>query len=334
MTEQLRIPTQDQIALLPRWARIAFATRCAHRVLIRNRSLLSREDRSLKIAADAIRYCEKAATNAKVFVTYDKEWYDPLNALDDWLAAVGSTVKATDSLNVDIREVYEAADQAHLFLGQNFGVRPDNRSQNAIRQDFDILLYAAREHNWNDDTPVPPQFFSHHSAFDLDPLIEDRGIIEISAILSRKLLEYLQCRPTRLYELSPRQFEELIAKLWDSFGFEVELTKRTRDGGKDIVAIRHSPCKLMYLIECKRYGPTNPVGIEVVQRLYGVTHMAGADKGLLATTSRFTKPAKDTLKKAAWLLEGHDFDGLTKWLDKYQQIQMYRSLSIDPSEEL
>ena len=60
-----------------------------------------------------------------------------------------------------------------------------------------------------------------------------------------------------------------------------------------------------------------------------MTFMAGADKA-----RAFTKPAQDTLKKAAWLLEGHDFDGLTTWLDKYQQIQMYRSLSIDPPEEL
>ncbi len=117
--------------------------------------------------------------------------------------------------------------------------------------------------------------------------------------------------------------------MWDAFGFEIKLTQCTRDGGKDIIAIRRFPERLLYLIECKRYGHENPVGIALVQRLFGVTYLEGANKGLLVTTSRFTKPAQDTLQKASWLLEGHDFDGLTAWLDKYQTIQMHKSLKID-----
>ena len=73
-----------------------------------------------------------------------------------------------------------------------------------------------------------------------------RQRVEISTVVNQKLPEYFSRYPRRLYELKPRQFEELVAEIWDAFGFEVELTQQTRDGGKDILAIRKTPERLMY----------------------------------------------------------------------------------------
>jgi len=42
--------------------------------------------------------------------------------------------------------------------------------------------------------------------------------------------------PERMYDMNPRKFEELIAAIFKDFGFDVELTKATRDGGRDIIA--------------------------------------------------------------------------------------------------
>lgn len=131
--------------------------------------------------------------------------------------------------------------------------------------------------------------------------------------------------PDRLFRLPPRQFEELIAELLQGFGFAVELTQATRDGGRDIIAVAHNPARLKYLIECKRYAKTRRVGIAPVQRLHGVARAEGATKGILVTTAKgFTKPAQAFLDKERWLLEGHGFDGLVKWLDEYDKFQMIR----------
>ena len=35
-----------------------------------------------------------------------------------------------------------------------------------------------------------------------------------------------------------RILEEMIAEIFSGLGYDVELTKRTRDGGKDIIALR------------------------------------------------------------------------------------------------
>lgn len=47
-----------------------------------------------------------------------------------------------------------------------------------------------------------------------------------------------------------------------------------------------------------------------------------ANKGVLATTARFTDPAKDYFSKNPWILEGRDFDGPVEWLDLYHKYQM------------
>lgn len=52
-----------------------------------------------------------------------------------------------------------------------------------------------------------------------------------------ELITALKSSPYLLRELSPREFEEVVAEIFRSNGFHVDLTKRTRDGGKDIIAI-------------------------------------------------------------------------------------------------
>ena len=51
-------------------------------------------------------------------------------------------------------------------------------------------------------------------------------------------MERLGANPELLKDLSRRLFEEVIAEVFHALGYEVELTKRTRDGGNDIIAIR------------------------------------------------------------------------------------------------
>jgi len=45
------------------------------------------------------------------------------------------------------------------------------------------------------------------------------------------------------------------------FGYEVELTKKTRDGGYDVVAVGRKQVDVRFLIECKMYAPTKKVDV-------------------------------------------------------------------------
>src|ERR1035437_4317447 len=130
----------------------------------------------------------------------------------------------------------------------------------------------------------------------------------------RRMIQDVTINPRELLTLDSRQFEELVAEIWRSLGYEAELTARTKDGGRDIIAVRRVEASVRFLIECKRYSPLNKVGVELVRALYGVRMHEKATKGILATTSTFTRGAKTFFDDHMWELEPRDFDGVVDWV--------------------
>jgi hypothetical protein len=124
---------------------------------------------------------------------------------------------------------------------------------------------------------------------------------------------------TELLALTSREFEELIAGVWTRFGYQVELTARTKDGGRDIIAVRKAEAETRFLIECKRYSPENKVGVSLVRALYGVKVDEKATKAILATTSTFTTGAKRFFDAHRWELERRDHQGVLDWLKHARQ---------------
>ncbi len=131
---------------------------------------------------------------------------------------------------------------------------------------------------------------------------------ELLVSVNRRLIERVAGTPWSISELTSRQFEELIAEIFDRTGHEVHLTKRTRDGGYDIVVVgRLLDIPVKYIVECKRYAPNRKVSLDIVQRLLGVKIATQANKAILVTTSSFTADAQRFVDKHHWdlaLLDG------------------------------
>jgi CheY-like chemotaxis protein/HJR/Mrr/RecB family endonuclease len=133
-----------------------------------------------------------------------------------------------------------------------------------------------------------------------------------------EIKKYLSLHPEKLHELSPRRFEELVAEMLRDMGLDTVLTMATRDGGVDIYAyLRHEVTNFVMLVECKRWSPDNPVGIDVIQRLYGIQQTKKANKALVVTTSYFTEPAKTEAALHNGLIDLKDYQSLKKWLQRY-----------------
>lgn len=117
-----------------------------------------------------------------------------------------------------------------------------------------------------------------------------------------------------LFRLSGHEFEALIEKLVRKMGFITKERKLTADGGIDILAISSMPMfEGKYVIQCKRCS--SPVGASILRDLYGVVHSENANKGILITTSSFTKAAIDFAKDKQ--LELIDGEKLKTLLSKY-----------------
>ncbi len=126
------------------------------------------------------------------------------------------------------------------------------------------------------------------------------------------LYDQILLDPNSVYELKPWEFEELVAEVYSQNGYEAIVTQRTRDGGRDVIAT----CEVGGItystyFECKQDGPHRPVGVEVVRELYGVMERDRIDKGVIVTTSRFTR---DAFKEAEL------FNGRIKLVD-YKEFQ-------------
>lgn len=87
-------------------------------------------------------------------------------------------------------------------------------------------------------------------------------------------------------------FEMICMELLRRRNFDVRTTRRTSDGGIDLIAWSNDPfVGGKYIVQCKDW--TNPVGASVVRDLYGVVHSEDANKGILIAASTFTQQALD-----------------------------------------
>lgn len=119
-----------------------------------------------------------------------------------------------------------------------------------------------------------------------------------------------------LFQISDREFEILTGDLFHSNGFTVELTPKSKDGGKDLVVTKTDDMglKCRYLVECKRFAPHHKVGVEIVRSLRGTVDYERANGGIIVTTSTFTKPAIEWAAEFKSLLHLKDFNALQSWL--------------------
>lgn len=128
----------------------------------------------------------------------------------------------------------------------------------------------------------------------------------------------------RILEGTPAFFERMIIDLLLAMGYGGSRTEAaeqlggTGDGGVDGV-IREDQLGLdrVYL-QAKRYQPGNSVGSETVQAFMGALVGRGAHKGVLITTSSFSKPALATASQSGNLrLVLIDGDELTRLLIRF-----------------
>jgi HJR/Mrr/RecB family endonuclease len=138
-----------------------------------------------------------------------------------------------------------------------------------------------------------------------------------------ELIEAIKVTPEKIRKITPRDFEEIIAAIFRKKEFSVELTQKTRDGGKDIIAISTDKLgiKVKYFIECKHYAENNKVDVNIVRALHGVKHQKdGPNKTIVVTTSSFTRDAKKFVENeisSNWDMSLADYDQVIQWIQEH-----------------
>jgi len=139
--------------------------------------------------------------------------------------------------------------------------------------------------------------------------------------ISNEYMLWLRKHPEVIEKVSWEAFECIVAEVFTSKGFAVELTGRVRNDTCDVFAVRADEfgAETRYLIECKRYADCRRIGLSVVNQVIGAAKRKDVDHAFLVTTSGFTK---DVLTKKAVFrdLRLHLRDGkeLAAWIREYQ----------------
>lgn len=146
----------------------------------------------------------------------------------------------------------------------------------------------------------------------------DMEAVELSVKnTSDALIAHFARNPEAMYEMDPRTFEELVAELYEREGFEVELTRASRDGGVDIYAVQRATFgSFLTVVDCKRYAADRPIEVGLVQGLYGTVNDLHASMGVIATTSYFTGGAKRLQERRKHRLGLQDFAAVREMLKR------------------
>lgn len=120
----------------------------------------------------------------------------------------------------------------------------------------------------------------------------------------------------KIFDLHPRDFEELVAEILKKNGWEVKLTKQTRDNGYDILAIQEiSGFNFKLLAEVKRWAASRKVDVAVIRGFQSVVINEQANKGVIFTSSTFSRDAikyKDNYNPH--LIDLKDYNDIIKWI--------------------
>ena len=158
MAEEAKLPTEEEIARLPRWARVAFAARCARRVLpLFARHWPEAPEEHVRAVVSAVEFAEDAATNANDAVTVDSIWAEEAA---DAANAAGIVVAAHVARAAAYAADNTSDDELHTVVATARAAAAAAGTWSFIRKDFQRILSFSRRNQWISDTPVPPSVFS------------------------------------------------------------------------------------------------------------------------------------------------------------------------------
>ena len=143
-------------------------------------------------------------------------------------------------------------------------------------------------------------------------------LIEAVALPWFEIVKLIQRDPESIYQLDWRKWEEIIAGAYKQQGFDVILTPRSNDKGRDIIASSHGLGSIRIFDQVKAHRPGHPVTADDVRAMIGVLESEGnVSKGIVTTTSAFAPGImqnQNITRFMPYRLELRARDELLQWL--------------------
>ncbi|HTD89414.1 MAG TPA: restriction endonuclease [Burkholderiales bacterium] len=143
-------------------------------------------------------------------------------------------------------------------------------------------------------------------------------LIQSAAVPWFEIVGIIQRSPESIYSIHWRKWEEIIAGAYKQAGFDVVLTPRSNDKGRDVIATRPGIGSVCFFDPVKANHPGNLVTFEEVSAMLGVlSTRPNVSKGIITTTSSFAPGVLTDPELARFMpyrLELKARDTLLPWL--------------------
>ena len=163
---------------------------------------------------------------------------------------------------------------------------------------------------------VPRELLFQSAVVGLGERVPDGQVVEAVMVPWRELVRAVAQDPEFLHKVDPRMMEELVAGAYKAEGYEVVLTPRSGDHGRDVIATR-GDLKICVLDQVKRYTAGHRVTADDVNAMLGViTKFPNTSKGFVTTTASFAPGVlqdRHLQQYMPYRLELCDGDALLEW---------------------
>ncbi|WP_339683117.1 restriction endonuclease [Gimesia maris] len=120
---------------------------------------------------------------------------------------------------------------------------------------------------------------------------------EITSRFAHETAMMLAESPEALDAVNWLQLEQVLERVFKELGFDVELTRESKDGGKDHILRTYTATagEKVFYVELKHWRCGKPVRKNQIKRFTQVVLQDNAEKGFLLSTSGFAKNAFEAL---------------------------------------
>ncbi|WP_105438288.1 restriction endonuclease [Neorhizobium sp. T25_13] len=155
--------------------------------------------------------------------------------------------------------------------------------------------------------------------------VEQGGkFVEVRNFVGESLYTALRENPECLPDVSKSEFEALCAELFVRRGFEVDLFRKSKDGGIDFLAVRGDlGDPVIFAVQCKH--PDRPIGKRpkslgrpILQQIYGAAKAWDLDGAVAISSTVYSAEAKSFASYKPREMTLHDGQDILEWIKHYR----------------
>ena len=169
-----------------------------------------------------------------------------------------------------------------------------------------------------DAEPIPNLLLQ--SILEFSGSTPDGRLVAAVALPWHEILKLFKNDPAAIYKMTAEQWEHFIAGCYSRAGFDVVLTPRSGDLGRDVIASKRELSGAIRIFDqVKAYKPGHLVTADDVRALAGVLSTPNVSKGIVTTTSHFAPGVQtDRILEPLmpYRLQLRDRESLLSWLDE------------------